>query len=592
MFDDLHDPNPPTPGLDDLATVSKRAQSIRRRRALTALGGAVALVALVAGIVVIPRLGDAERIVTVDTSSPDTSASPVPQTTVTDEVTPSTDLPVDDCAVMPRPPVFVVDGTSPGQPTTTSQSDGTVVVTWGAGDASTVMQVLGPVVADQAPIRTLEVGSFTAFISDRASEDDSYVVAIVDRADGCRRTYRFGDDVSRDVAELFTEQWLTILSMDRTISTYLLDDRSVCLAIAAASMEVCAPFDVDIDGPTPVSGAVEVGDGVVVGYVVVERGSVVSPASGLQRRVAVEGTEIDLVFDYLLDNGYCGTVTSPPPGNESRRFEGGELACADTGLTPGSAPPIVAIDGAGDAVMITDATSPPIVLTDGVDPDDQLPGEGDVAFIDGVTLSDDGSMAVVGFCCEPGAGTLMAVDTATLEPTSLGYGHLPAAAGANVIAASLGTINVVGPDGSIAATLLDDPDGWVIDLAVGPGDLGPVVLAIVVDPQGTRLWRGFAGGGDMFLEAVLSTTEEVSEPNYSLAGYAGTPTDRVYLVLDESTDTLLRFDADTLTLVASGPSPVGATSMWVANDVVRYVDGQRRLVVNDVQVPGEYVWVR
>ena len=253
---------------------------------------------------------------------------------------------------------------------------------------------------------------------------------------------------------------------------------------------------------------------------------------------------------------------------------------------------IVAIDGAGDAVVITDVTSPPVVLTDGVDPDDPLPGEGEVAFIDGVALSEDGSTAVVGFCCEPGAGTLMAVDMATLEPTSLGYGHLPAAAGNNVIAASLGTINVVGPDGSIAATLLDDPGGWVIDLAVVPGDPGPVVLALVVDPQGTRLWRGFVGGGDMFLETTLSTTEEISEPNFSLAGYAGSPTDGVYLVLDESTGSLLSFDRVTLAAIPVEQQPVDWVSAWIVDDAVRYVDPQRRLFVNDVQVPGEYVWVR
>ena len=33
MFDDLHDPNPPTPGLREFAAVAERAQGIRRRRA-------------------------------------------------------------------------------------------------------------------------------------------------------------------------------------------------------------------------------------------------------------------------------------------------------------------------------------------------------------------------------------------------------------------------------------------------------------------------------------------------------------------------------------------------------------------------------
>jgi hypothetical protein len=45
-------------------------------------------------------------------------------------------------------------------------------------------------------------------------------------------------------------------------------------------------------------------------------------------------------------------------------------------------------------------------------------------------------------------------------------------------------------------------------------------------------------------------------------------------------------------IVVIEQQPVDWVSAWIVDDAVRFVDPQRRLFVNDVQVPGEYVWVR
>ena len=93
MFDDLHDPDPPKPGLDTLARVSSRAKSIRRRRSMTVAASSFAVVALVVAVVVLPNIGDdRDRITTVDDSVVPTPSSVVVDTTIgtTIDSTPST----------------------------------------------------------------------------------------------------------------------------------------------------------------------------------------------------------------------------------------------------------------------------------------------------------------------------------------------------------------------------------------------------------------------------------------------------------------------------------------------------------------------
>jgi hypothetical protein len=75
-FDDLHDPEPPRPGVDTLATVAGRARQIRRRRAaLVGAGGALA-VALVAVPLALVLTGDDESGRLVPATVPDAPAPP------------------------------------------------------------------------------------------------------------------------------------------------------------------------------------------------------------------------------------------------------------------------------------------------------------------------------------------------------------------------------------------------------------------------------------------------------------------------------------------------------------------------------------
>ena len=63
MFDDLIDPDPPTPGLDTLANVSERARRLRRRRDATRVIGLGAVAGLLVGSLAFVVDGDPDRAV-------------------------------------------------------------------------------------------------------------------------------------------------------------------------------------------------------------------------------------------------------------------------------------------------------------------------------------------------------------------------------------------------------------------------------------------------------------------------------------------------------------------------------------------------
>ncbi len=81
MFDELHDPNPPTPGLHEFAAVAERAQQIRRRRN-TWMVRAASLVVVAGAALAWSQLSD--RTALAPTAAPATSraATTVPVTTV------------------------------------------------------------------------------------------------------------------------------------------------------------------------------------------------------------------------------------------------------------------------------------------------------------------------------------------------------------------------------------------------------------------------------------------------------------------------------------------------------------------------------
>ncbi len=113
-------------------------------------------------------------------------------------------------------------------------------------------------------------------------------------------------------------------------------------------------------------------------------------------------------------------------------------------------------------------------------------------------------------------------------------------------------------------------------------------MAIIAGPDGTSLLKRPAAGGDMSLTVPISSATWTDDAEFSLAGW---DSNAIY-VLDETNDSLMFFAPETLTGIPVDQAPIDWISAWIENDDVRYVDGQRRLFVNDVQVPGEYLWVR
>ena len=614
MFDDLHDTDPPNPGLDTLAKVSGRAQVLRRRRAMMLSGSGVAVIALIVAAVVFPRLGDDERrIITIDTSPTTMSPTdPVPSTTdlIIDSTTSSTVAgstsgpsvsTEGQCSFDVRPPVYLIDGSLPGEPVS-QRNDGSIesFATWGDTERTRLTQAVRTVDEDNDPFdlvsgssQLIEIDDFTAAVLPVGDPPlGSIGITISDRLDGCDRSYFVGPGLETAEVVAFTRQWVAMLALDRAITTSAAPDDLGCTYVGG-TLAGCVDVRRNEGGPL-IDGRVDNVSGVGVLQLAVTAGSEPAPLSALARRVDLDGVPgVQLIVDLVPLGQSCGTVTLGSTSTDWAIGGNGESSCDREPPATTATFPIVAIDGNGDAVMVKSADGTMAVLAEGGDPDDPLPPEGTPTFIDGVTLTADGTTAVVGFCCEPGAGALTRVSLATGELTFIGYGHLPAmSSGGNLVSAAIGSVNVGALDGTIATTLFDDPDSWILDMAVVPNDGGGTVIAIVVDANGTRLWAGGAAGGDMSLEVMLSASTENSEPNFSLAGYAGVSGDAVYLVLDESTNTLMRFDAETLEPVGTAPSPIGAVSMWVINDSVRYVDAQRRLFANDVQVPGEYLWVR
>jgi hypothetical protein len=138
MFDDLHDPDPPTPGMDTLASVTARARQIRQHRVLMVCrAGVVGMIAIVA-VATIPRLGtdgdNDDNVVLVDPSTVTSTAAPTtePSSTTTDvasvEPIPNTvDVP-DSSPTTTMPPATTT--TAPGIPSRSS-----IVAIDGNGDA-------------------------------------------------------------------------------------------------------------------------------------------------------------------------------------------------------------------------------------------------------------------------------------------------------------------------------------------------------------------------------------------------------------------------------------------------------------------------
>ena len=161
----------------------------------------------------------------------------------------------------------------------------------------------------------------------------------------------------------------------------------------------------------------------------------------------------------------------------------------------------------GDAVLVQpDGTT--VVLYDGPSPSDQPGGEGDRAYVDHVSLSPDGTRAVVSLCCEPLSGSFVVIDTTTLEQVGSGLGHLVEYTDdGQLVLVSLDGIHLVSSDRSTESTVwaIDDPLRQVVDLRV----VGSVVFALSTTQQTstngfTHLHR-FDLGSDMQLTVDVTT---------------------------------------------------------------------------------------
>lgn len=593
MFDDLHDPDPPSPDLATLATVSARARRLRRRRSVAV--GAGFAVLLVATVAVIVQVGDGgqRRIVTVDTPPVDSTVASVPAPTPSPSSTPSStpsapssvqEPPTTDATTVPGTvpcsvsvgPVWLSDGvTNPGPPQPAGLRS-----RWGEpGDGSITEWADGvdSEVFDRAAAAGLlaSAGRFRAAV---AANDVGTIDVVVDDG-GCWRRYSLDDVTSTSAAFVYASRWVAALSVfDQMV---IADGPDGACVEQAVGERWCVSIPADgrpvPDLPRPVGDV----DGLELINLVVPEGWHLDRSSSLVRSQAIGSSGWRHIVDVGVE--YCGLLLDSADVVQAIV---GRQCDADAGGDR----PTVAIDANGDAVVI-DGTTPTVVY-DGTDPDDPLPSEGERVLVDGVAVVPGTSNAIVSLCCEPVPGGRVQVDLATGAETPLGFGHqammLPD--GTSMVWNAGEVVQLGDTAGNVAAQLgpFDPTTGTIVDLAVvDRGDGTPEVLVLVAGPEGTYLWRVFAAGGDMQLSTKVSDATWTDPSTLSLAGWGA---DR-FFVLDRS-GVLDAYDAETLAPINDPHPPVEWLSAWLTPTAQRYVTSDRRLLVDDVQVPGDYLWVR
>jgi hypothetical protein len=628
MFDDLHDPAPPSAGTETLASVASRARRIRRRRTAIAGTGTVGVIALlVAGIAVLG--GPADRLVPADVTSPPATLELLPtETTVPFSSTPaaaSTDTAASDtgpdssCLDEPAPPLWLLDGSSPGAVEMVVDADGAMSARWGPEASSAAVSQIG----FDPQSRAFEEAADTErlLVAGRARAavvvpDDPAAGLEINLDEGdCVRRYRLAPGVDLQAAIAFTQDWVDALAAWESLTLSERNDE-VCATISAPRVSASGELTVGpspsppasstcvITGPGERSGGASAAlDGTALDLVMAvgPGGTAMTSPSAFVRSQAVDGTQNVLLID-ILRNSVCGGV----------RFPNGNVMPIGTacGFGPDLEPAgiawsdIVAVDGSGDAVVF-DGEGRPQAVYDGRDPDDPPPAEGEVTVVDGVTFAPDGSGVLVGLCCEPVPGSLLRVDPVTGAAENAAFGRLPAATRYdNVVWATLGAPGsaelvpsvVVGDRaGSIATTLRTFPlDSRIVDLAVVPDQadaraVGDLVLVLLATPEGVELHRFFAAGGDIVVTTRVSDVPWTEDAGLSLAGWGG----GTLAVLDRANGVLRAFDVETLSpLPELDRSGVDWISAWFTPNSARFVNRDRTLVVDDVELPGEYVWVR
>ena len=487
--------------------------------------------------------------------------------------------------------MYLVDGSSPGAATLTTNTDRTTTVTWGDGTTK-VTQGLGADAPFVDSPNTVSRGDFTATIvpiGDGAVGEISIVIA--DAADGCERHYWVGPGIDPDQAIRYATQWIAYLDVDRSLTIEETADQA-CVSSGDAPAYCLDVPQTDASYPIAGGNVGKVNDDVWTLQLLVSKGADPAPVSSLVRHFPLaRNPDLELLVDVIPPHESCGRVTAPDGATSNWAIGGhGESTCGTPSAVVEPVLPLVAIDANGDAVLIEALDGTTTVLSDGPDQDDPPPTEGDANALDGVAISPDRTIAIVSSCCEPTPGSMSSVDLSTGAETFYGYGHLPSFTSyGNLVSETLGTIGVAeSGNQSVALLEIDPSEGAVVDLAAVSIDGLDLVLAIVTGPSGTSLWRIMAGGGDIQLSAPISTATWTDDVEYSLAGWL----DGSIFVLDESNDRMLTFDAETLQ-----PRPIPdvanlSISTWVEPGRSVTIDNHRQLFVNNVHVPGQYLWAR
>lgn len=586
MFDDLHDPEPPAPGQDTPAKVRDRARSLRRRRRIAATAAGASVLAALAVVVIEMPGRDRDRVTpavetavttgsvatttaaTTATTTATTTASSAPAETIADGTispTPPPSVP-DSCFDAPSAPLWLLDGSSPGDGRV-EERGGETVYRWGDGSpqvrqvrATTFDDPFAWTTGDQLAVSG-DVRIAVVPVGDGAVGE--IIVAVDDGA--CERQYSIGPGVTVADAIGYANHWAEGLAFWRSAAIDVTSD-GVCVRAAEFELEMCLLAD-EVD-----SSIQEVGADLGLIVAIAPIGSTLSPASSRAFTADVPGTD-DMAIVELFRRNVCVEVSHP-------------------GVTPSCGTPqsaglrLVAVDGFGDVVLVDGSGSR--TLFDGTDPDDPAPTEGERVLVDGMSLSPDGSTVVVRDCCEPVPGNLVAIDVATGAQTFVGFGHLPAFTSAgDLVWGTLGSaqstdlnpVVVVGDvQGEVGATLHEFPlDSRIDDLAVVPGPESEQVVVLLATPTGTELWTFPVAGGDMQRSAEVSDVPWTEPSGLSLAGWSRDS----YFVLDDGGDRLLAFDQRSLEPVPVPDSRNTAISAWYSDSVVAWVTDGGELWAND-----------
>lgn len=633
MFDDLHDPDPPNAGMAALASVSRRARQLRRRRSLMLGSAGVAVVTLAVAAVVLPEQ-DRSSVAPADSGS--TSL-------------PLVDDPVPECGAV-TDPVWLPNGELPGTPEqisgidpfTGERVDGR---TWSDPDGFGLLVQL-PASADVVDLPA-SGRMWDLRVRDARPAADSVEVTIWRRAGNCAARYLVPGDVEAATTwgATFVDQLTAAASAtgpfsdDEGVCPVILGERVACLPTASIQSgamlgPVAATFVHLESGDSGDPAATPQGLGVI--HVVIGAGDVLSPRSRLSFESPIDGTALKSVVDLVpLRDVWCGSVrrsdgnlalfelqASSATGGDAAGQTTADVRCDDpsdeaassstiaittaptsTAVSPSTSvpsssvgTPVVAIDANGDAVAFLQSGTPTVVIDDS-DPDDIAPPE-NPSVLDQVVALPGGSGYVVGGCCEAPNGYLLLAEPSNISGGGryIVDGRLPALTDSgNLVWAGPDGVVLGAVDGSISMTLLElDPAEWTVrDLAVVQRGSGlEEVLVLASGPDGTSLIRVFAVGGDMRLTQQVSDLA-AENAQLSLAGWR----EDAFYVLDGANDRMLAFDAEDLQPTASDVRTsegevVRWRSAWLTPTLPRHVEENGELWVGDSSWGGEYVWVR